>query len=364
MNRLTAIGLASLVAYGFLLATKWDGRESGVAGAPVGQAAPAKAAEGQPRARPAELAVQGLAPTAPRIQPVAVPVVSPVAPRHSPIAADYRNARDLKAFADALLARRGTLTADERFHLAKALESCLFATSMNEDLATYSARQRRQFLGTLPAGDANAPQRVAAYDNVDDASRCLRFRGAKISPREIDDLYHEAARLGDARAQARLLAADLQRSIQSQPRDENAPAPRISQDDIARIVGILQTGDPEAILTVGGLLSQSPLKEQLRVGPNEEMPEPSAFLGAWNLVACDMGLDCGSQHRDLQQACAFASYCGAGHFEQHYQTFIASPFVYQQAQRYRALIHSALQTHDWAQIGLGPKLTAAPNRAR
>jgi hypothetical protein len=94
------------------------------------------------------------------------------------------------------------------------------------------------------------------------------------------------------------------------------------------------------------------------------MPEPSAFLGAWNLVACDMGLDCGSQHRDLQQACAFASYCGAGHFEQHYQTFIASPFVYQQAQRYRALIHSAIQTHNWAQIGLGPKLTAAPKSAR
>ena len=61
----------------------------------------------------------------------------------------------------------------------------------------------------------------------------------------------------------------------------------------------------------------------------------------------------------LAQACAFASYCGAGHFEEHYQTFIASPFVYQQAQRYRALIHAALRSQDWAQIGLGPKLTTA-----
>ena len=282
----------------------------------------------------------------------------------SPVALEFRQARDLKNFADSLSARRGELTGDERYHLAKALEECQFATSINEDLGAYSAKQRRQFLATVPMGDPNAAQRVAAYDNVDDATRCLRFRGAKIAPRDIDDLYAEAARLGDARAQARLLAAEIQRSIQSQPRDESGAPPRISPEDLARIVNILQTGDAEAVLAVGGLLSQSPLKEQLRIGPNDEMPEPSAFLGAWNLVACDMGLDCGSQHRDLQQACAFAAYCGAGHFEQHYQTFVASPFVYQQAQRYRALIHSAIQTHNWAQIGLGPKLTSAPNSAR
>jgi hypothetical protein len=112
-------------------------------------------------------------------------------------------------------------------------------------------------------------------------------------------------------------------------------------------------------MTVGGLLAQSPIKEQLRVGPNGETPEPTAFIGAFNLVACDLGLECGAQHRDLQQACAFASYCGAGHFEEHYQTFVASPFVFQQAQRYRALIHAAMQTRDWAQIGLSLKLTSA-----
>lgn len=363
MNRLTAIGLASLVAYGVLLAAKWDGQPAPAQAPAVEHKADAdNALDSAPRA-PRHETVQAI-PASPRIQPVAVPVVARVAPRASSVAADYRAARDLKAFADALMARKGTLTADERFHLAKALESCMFATSVNEDLASYSAKQRRQFLATVPAGDANAALRVAAYDNVDDATRCLRFRGTKISPRDIDDLYLEAARLGDARAQARLLAGEIQRNIQSQPRDESGAPSRISPEDVARIVNILQTGDPEAVLAVGGLLSQSPLKEQLRVGPNDEMPEPSAFLGAWNLVACDMGLDCGSQHRDLQQACAFASYCGAGHFEQHYQTFIASPFVYQQAQRYRALIHSAIQTHNWAQIGLGPKLTAAPNSAR
>ena len=362
MNRITAIGLASLVAYGILLAAKWDGspeRAQAAASEPAVETYDLQAGV-SPAPRP-DL-VQAVMPS--RVHAMPVPVVSPVTPRSSSVAADFRAARDLKAFADALMARKGTLTADERFYLARALESCLFATSVNEDLASYSAKQRRQFLATIPMGDPNAAQRVAAYDNVDDATRCLRFRGTKIAPRDIDDLYADAARMGDARAQARLLAAEIQRNIQSQPRDENGTPSRISPEDLARIVGILQTGDPEAVLAVGGLLSQSPLKEQLRIGPNDEMPEPSAFLGAWNLVACDMGLDCGSQHRDLQQACAFAAYCGAGHFEQHYQTFVASPFVYQQAQRYRSLIHSAIQTHNWALVGLGPKLASAPKSAR
>jgi hypothetical protein len=363
MNRLTAIGIASLVAYGALLAAKWDSSAPGSAAGPAVANGAKAAAEQRPARRPADdMVALGTASPAPRLagMPLPSPVVTPAAHRVSPVAGEFRSTRDLKAFAEALAARKTQLTGDERYHLAKALESCLFANSVNEDLASYSAKQRRQFVASLPAGDPNAAQRLAAYDSVDDASRCLRFHGAKIAPREIDELFAAAAQMGDARAQARLLTAEIQRNLNAQPRDESGAPSRIAPDDLARIVAILETGDPEAVLSVGGMLAQSPLKEQLRVGPSGEMPEPTAFIGAWQLVACDLGLDCGAQHRDLQQACAFAAYCGAGHFEEHYQTFVASPFVYQQAQRYRALIHGAMQSRDWAQIGLGPKLAAAP----
>lgn len=361
MNRLTAIGLASFVAYGVLLASLWSDNPA-PAGADRAPAPQEQAAAGDGAGAVAPASRDSVQPLPSRRMaglPLPAPVVRAAAPQASSVAAEFRSARDLKAYVDALLARKANLTADERFHLAKALESCLFANSVNEDLASYSAKQRRQFLATIPAADPNAPQRIAAFDNVDDAARCLRFQGNKFSPRDIDELYMAAARMGDARAQAKLLVGEIQHDAQSRPRDESGQPARISPEDLARIVAILETGDPEAILTVGGLLAQSPIKEQLRVGPLGETPEPSAFIGAWNLVACDLGLDCGSQHRDLQQACAFASYCGAGHVEEHYQTFVASPFVYQQAQRYRALIHSAMQTRDWAQIGLGPKLTSA-----
>ena len=354
MNRVTAIGLASLVAYGLLIATKVSGPATG----PSDRNAAASASRsGDKSLNDAPNAAQTSA--GPRFASMPVPIAAVVrtsSTRAATSAAqEFRNARDLKAYVDALLARRTQLTADERFHLAKALESCLFANSVSEDLASYGAKQRRQFLSGIPQSDPNAAARIAAYDSGDDVSRCLRFQGVKISPREIDEMYLSSAQMGDARAQAKIIASDITKQLQSHARDENAPPPKLSSEDVAHIVSILETRDPEASLTIGSLLAQAPLNQQIRIGPNGEIPETSAFIGAWNLVACDLGLECTAQHREMQQACAFAGYCGAGHFEEHYQTFMASPYVYQLAQRYRAMILSAMDSHDWAQVGLSPK---------
>ncbi len=129
--------------------------------------------------------------------------------RVSPGTLEFRSARDLKAFADGLNARRATLTGDERYNLAKALEECQFTTTINEDIAAYSAKQRRQFLAGLTPGDLNNTKRVAAYDAADNTQRCLRFQGTRISQKDIDDLYAAAAMQGDPRAQARILVAEL-----------------------------------------------------------------------------------------------------------------------------------------------------------
>src|SRR5687768_4968312 len=148
MNRLTAIGLASLAAYGLLLASKYTGlvsaaREERAPAASVaaveGDASRVHAVASEPR----HPVLSTLPAPLPRAQPI----------KTSPVALEFRNTRDLRAFADALASRSGALNADERYHLAKALEECQFATSINEDLAAYSAKQKRQFLAGLPAGD-------------------------------------------------------------------------------------------------------------------------------------------------------------------------------------------------------------------
>ncbi len=354
MNRLTAIGLASLVAWGVLVASKYAGF------VPLAR-----------DDRPAKVTVQTSAngnghgesvvlPVAPEPRLVAsLPAPTRIqATKPSEAALEFRSARDLKSYADGLATRRGTLNGDERYHLAKTLEECMFVASMNEDLTAYAAKQRRLFLANLPAGDPMNAKRIAAFEGSDNTQRCAKFQGAKISPRDIEDLYQAAAQQGDPRAQARMLVADLNKqnsNTPNKPAGETGATTRMEGSDLSRLIGLLETHDPEALLIVGGFLSSSAFAQQLRIGPNGEVPEPSAFLGAFSLVACDFGPDCIAINRESLNACAYAGYCNAQSFEELYQNFLASPWAYSQAMRYRSIIHEAINSRNWALIGLIPK---------
>jgi hypothetical protein len=349
MNRLTAIGLASLVAYGLLITSKYTGFVSAAR-----EDKSSAMAFGDEAGTLRSLLIGVNPEPAQKPNPLPAPVAPAEQMRASPSAVEFRSARDLKAFADGL-ASRASLTGDERYHLAKALEECQFTTTVNEDLAAYSAKQRRQFIQGLTAGDPLNAKRIAAYDAVDNTQRCLRFQGTMIAQKEIEDLYALAAQQGDARAQARVLIADLNAKISNANRSgEQSASARVSNDDFSRIIGLLETHDPEAMLFVGQFLAQSAMATQLHIGPNGEVPEPAAFLGAFSLVACDMVTDCVQLSREPQLACAYGGYCNAATFEELYQNFLASPWVYTQAARYRNIIHTAINTRNWALIGLLP----------
>ena len=356
MNRLTAIGLASLVAYGLLIASKYTGVVSAAREERTPQIAAVDRGPGSVsgvqtlNAEPRQATLQLPAPVA-RIEPS----------RLSAVALDFRASRDLKSFVDGMASRRASLTGDERYLLAKALEECQFATAINEDLAAYSAKQKRQFLAGLPDGDPVNPKRIAAYEAVDNTQRCIGFQNAKISPRDIEELYRAAAMQGDPRAQARILTAELGKNGNPNRLDtQNVRSPLGGPDELSRMIGLLQSRDPEAVIIVGDYLSRQ--SSALRVGPNGEVPEPSALLGGFSLVACDLGQDCSSMHRDPQQACAYAGYCNAQSFEELYQNFLASPWSYSQAIRYRAMIHTAITTQNWALIGLTPPAPSTPGQ--
>ena len=351
MNRLTAIGLASLAAYGLLIASKYTGLVSAAREERAPKAAVA-AVEGD---------VSGVHPLAPAPRAAMLANLPAPLPRAQPVKAsaaalEFRATRDLRAFADALVSRQHSLTADERYYLAKALEECQFATSVNEDLAAYSAKQKRQFLSGLPAGDPLNEKRIAAYEAVDNTARCIGFQGSKVSPKDIEALYRAAAQQGDARAQARIVTAELGKNL-GKASDVGQPT-QAQMDDFNLLIGLLESRDPEAMMYVGQFLAQNAVAQNLRVGPNGEIPEPSAFLGGFSLVACDVGQDCTSLHRDLLQACAYGGYCNAQSFEELYQNFLASPWAYAQALRYRGLIHTAIRDRNWSLIGLTPKLAS------
>ena len=350
MNRITAIGLASLVAWGVLVTSKYAGFTPLSRDDRPARTTPESRvqASGQSMVLPvvAEPRLVASLPVPNRIQPA----------KPTDAALEFRAARDLRAYSDALSARRGELNGDERYHLAKTLEECLFIASMNEDLVAYAAKQRRLFLANLPAGDAANAKRIAAYEASDNTQRCARFQGTRISQKDIDDLYAAAALQGDTRAQARILVADLnkQNTNAAKPTESGATT-RMEGGDLSRLISLMETRDPEAMMIVGSFLSSSAFAQQLRIGPNGEVPEPSAFLGAFSLVACDFGPDCVALNREALNACAYAGYCNAQSFEELYQNFLASPWAYSQALRYRSIIHEAINSRNWALIGLIPK---------
>ncbi len=86
--------------------------------------------------------------------PVSLPApLASAQPMHlSPASLEFRSSRDLKAFVDGLNGRRASLSGDERFNLARALEECQFAMTINDDLGAYSAKQRKQFLAASRPG--------------------------------------------------------------------------------------------------------------------------------------------------------------------------------------------------------------------
>ena len=112
-------------------------------------------------------------------------------------------------------------------------------------------------------------------------------------------------------------------------------------------------------MIVGSFLSQSSVATQLHIGPNGEVPEPSALLGAFSLAACDLTADCTQLNREPQLACAYSGYCDSQNFEQLYQNFLASPWAYSNAVRYRNIIHTAINTQNWSLLGLLPNGTSA-----
>lgn len=365
MKRLAIAGVGS-VAVALALGWSWLGH-SGLASEPV------HSPQTLPERSSGSLHGAGSVPLPrPRSQPAVVPSPAALPSRArlaasapsgpASVAAQFRLTHNLKVFADELLAREARLTREERYYLAKALETCGFAVSINDDLVATSQQRRREFLQTLSHTDPEYDRRVAAYDSADDTARCRGFQGHRIAQKKIDELYRDAGDAGDPRAQARLLVADLSKAL-AIPKNSLESSRYVELDNVQRIISLLESRDGEAIVTVAQMLAEHRLIEQMRIGPNGETPNPASLVGAFTLVACDFQPTCSAFDREALQACAHAGYCSAGSFEELYANFLASPFAWSLASQYRTLIHTAIETRDWSLLGL-QKLVGARAKAR
>ena len=158
-------------------------------------------------------------------------------------------------------------------------------------------------------------------------------------------MIQSAARDGDPRAIARtLLFRDLAES-------------KVGSFDV--VVRLLSTGDPHVIRDVGLYLTRG---ESTLTLSDSNMPVRAATLAvAWELVACDFGLDCGADSKLLNNLCAYQGQCGALSYEDWLGRHTEPSEEFAEILRARLLLRRGLMLQDWELLGLSMLKQVAAN---
>jgi hypothetical protein len=226
-----------------------------------------------------------------------------------------------------------SLDAASRYFVAMALEDC-YALSQHG-----LPRLHDDFLHRVNVSASASDQyenwlRERAFAGT--TRHCLFFDGAPISPEKILGLLQSAARDGDPRALARtLLFRDLADS---------------KQGTFDLVTRLLSTRDPLVIRDVGLFLTRG--ESSMIVGDSSTPVNATSLAIAWELVACDFGMDCGSDSKLLNNLCAYQGQCRAFSYEDWLGRYTESAEELQEIKRLRTLLHRGLVNRDWGLLGL------------
>lgn len=289
------------------------------------------------------------APAATTAIPAATPVAAPSAPltpaqlEKRRLAAEFDKATDLKALHDKYA---NSSDPAQRYIAAKALMECAEATRQR-GRTTFLQNQRDVRVSTT---DPKATQRNAAFDALL-ADRCQGFAPEQLTPTAINAAMSEAARMGDPAARAAQARNDINNRIAAAARQRQQYA--MTESDLGALQDAIKSRDPEALRQIGDFGTLWNRADGLRVGPDQAAPSAGAWRAAWQMMACEGGLDCGADHRDVLTACALEGACGAPNYQAYLQQFAQSPYQYQETLRFQELIRSAIEQGRWDWLGLG-----------
>lgn len=298
-----------------------------------------------------------------RLAPVAAQVNSALTPAQLEkrrLVAEFDKATDLKALYDKYA---NSTDPAQRYIAAKALMECAEATRQR-GRTTFLQNQRDV---RVSATDPKASQRNAAFDSLL-ADRCQGFSAEQLTSAAINAAMADAARMGDPAARAAQARSEINSRIGAAARQRQQYT--VTEGDLSALQDAIKSRDPEALRQIGdfGTLWNRP--DGLRVGPDQSAPAAGAWRAAWQMLACEGGLDCGADHRDVLTACALEGACGAPNYQAYLQQFAQSPYQYQETLRYQELIRSAIEQGRWDWLGLGgttvlgfrPPPAAAPRK--
>jgi hypothetical protein len=263
------------------------------------------------------------------------PVVYKDASESFPSRSQHRQARDFageqnRYYDPGLAMMAENLDAASRYFVAMALEDC-YALSQHG-----LPRFRDEFLHRLSAGTVASDHWVRERAFVGTTRNCIAFDSAPISPEKILGLLQSAARDGDPRALARtLLFRDLADS---------------KQGTFDLVTSLLSTRDPLVIRDVGLFLTRG--ESSMIVGDRNAPVNATSLAIAWELVACDFGMDCSSDSKLLNNLCAYQGQCRAFSYEDWLTRYTESADELQEIKRLRTLLHRGLMSRDWGLLGL------------
>jgi len=267
----------------------------------------------------------------------------------SPMAQEFATAKSLKPLYDRLAAQGSALSGEGKFLLYKILATCGKVADMKtprpgKDRAT----QRRELEAMIPEANPDRARRLALFDQV--SARCDGLEGIATSKAELDKLLADAARDGDAKAQARLAVPPMVNG----PKGTQLT---ITDDQFHALQAAIASRDPEAIAIAGTALSNTYDDAVLRIGPNADELQSRASMEAWRLIACEYGLECGADNLALQQDCINRGQCAASTVQDQVFYYGVSPYEAQLIDQYRQLYRNAVANNDWS----GLTLSRQPN---
>lgn len=211
----------------------------------------------------------------------------------------YESAANLNVLINDLKTRPGIQAGALEMAQAKAWEECGSLIARPDSVAMQIAQIKND-------GGKFSRFRIAALKKVQ--SRCKDFAfSTNLNRKDIHALHKSAVGKGNLEA----IAQELVNGIEQMP-----PAQAKSQ-----LASLIASNDPNALFVISGALgSNGPFEASAggEVGTND-----SAY--AWQLVACDHGLDCSASSPVVTQACLGIGLCGPGDYRTNIQYSAVSP---------------------------------------
>jgi len=269
---------------------------------------------------------------------------------------EFRRSKNYKAIYDRLKNSPEGKTPEGEFVMYEILMHCARITdrpTRQPQQRPTTEQSREAFINSIPDNDPQRDKRIAAYDEVT-ANRCAGMEGTTVSQADLNALLAAAAAGGDAKAQALSIEQSLWSERRAAGSDGNWGRGSVSLSDaqVTQLRQIASSGDGDAMVIAGRVLSQNWHDYQVQIGDSGMPVENRAMNQAFQLLACDYGYACDESNPRIQAACAYQGHCNAQNLADYIYYYGASPNDSQLMSQYESVLRNAVQTNNWSQVNV------------